>query len=98
MLLIQLLANMSQGVDDVMSIAYDWITRVLYFATSDEFQTLTIWSLPLDNPLFQSINTRIDLSNDSYIFMTIAPFTGYANNLIHQCKLLLILSTGICTG
>ena len=75
----QVLANLSQGMDDVMSVAYDWITRVLYFATSDEFQTLTILSLPLDNPLFQSIDTGIDLSNDSNVFMTIAPFTGYAN-------------------
>lgn len=82
-LFIQVLANMLQGVDDVMSIAYDWITRVLYFATSDEFQTLTILSLPLDNPLFQSIDTGIVLSNDSNIFMTIAPFTGYAT-LSHE--------------
>ena len=79
MLFVQVLANMSQGVDDVMSVTYDWITRVLYFATSNEFQTLTILNLPLDNPLFQSINTGIDLSNDSNVFMTIAPFTGYAN-------------------
>ena len=69
---------MPQGVGDVMSIAYDWITRVLYFATSNETQMITIWSLPLDNPLFEPVHAGDIVSNDSNIFMTIAPFTGYA--------------------
>ena len=72
---------MPQGVDDVISVTYDWITRVLYFATSDETQTLNIWSLPLDNPLFQSVYTGDVISSDSNVFMTVAPFTGYANDL-----------------
>ena len=72
---------MPQGVDDVISVTYDWITRVLYFATSDETQTLNIWSLPLDNPLFQSVYTGDVISSDSNVFMTVAPFTGYANGL-----------------
>ena len=69
---------MPQGVDDVVSITYDWITRVLYFATSNETQTLTIWSLPLDNPLFELVHAEDVVSNGSNVFMTVAPFTGYA--------------------
>ena len=69
---------MSQGAGDVMSIAYDWITRVLYFAMSDQNQALKVWSLPLDNPVFESIDTGVILLNDATVFMTIAPFAGYA--------------------
>ena len=67
---------MLQGVDNVLGIAYDWVTRMLYFATSDEDQMLTIWSFSLDNPLFEPVYTGVALSTDSNIFMTIAPFTG----------------------
>lgn len=93
---------MPQGVDDVISIVYDWITRVLYFVMSDSSQILSLWSLPLDNPVFESVYTEVVFSNDSNIFMTIAPFTGYADDL---CILPLptyydfvLQSTGVCTG
>ena len=73
---------MSQGMDDIRSITYDWIARVLYFAMSDANQTLNIWSLPVDNPLFQFVhNATVLSSNDSGITMTTVPFTKYANSL-----------------
>ena len=78
---IQLLANMSEGIDNVMEITFDWITRTLYFATSNATQNLMIWSLPLDNPLFEPVCTVDITLNDSKIFMTVSPFTGYANGL-----------------
>lgn len=78
---------MSQGVDDVMSIAYDWVARVLYFVVTDENQMLNIWSLPLDNPLFEVVYSGLVLSNDSNIFMTIAPFTRYSNDHNSYCNI-----------
>ena len=78
---IQLLANMSEGVDNVMDITFDWITRTLYFATSNATQILMIWGLPLDNPLLEPVCTVDVILNDSKIFMTVSPFTGYASGL-----------------
>jgi len=89
----------AQNMDDVLSIKYDWITRVLYFAMHSKNQTLKIWSLPLDNPLLVSVyaGTAV-LSNDSDIVMTIAPFAGYANNLDISYCIIVLLCIDNCTG
>ena len=85
--------------DDVLSITYDWITRVLYFAMRSENQTLNILSLPLDNPMLESVYTGDTiLSNNSDVIMTVAPFIGYANSLYIPTLAIVLYSIDNCTG
>ena len=91
---------MSQSHGDILEITYDWITRVLYLAVStvmvestNNTRFLTIWSLPVDNPVFRMIpmDKRNVLSDDTKIVMTIAPRIGYIYIYIY------ILCVSLCT-
>ena len=75
---------------DVLAITYDWITRVFYLSvsmvmmeSSNSERVLTIWSLPLDNPVFKIKYSGNILSKDTKIVMTVAPRIGYVH--IHMC-------------
>ena len=75
---------MSQSHGDILEMTYDWITRVLYLSVStvmvestNNSRFLTIWSLPVDNPVFRMIHGGNVLSDDTKIVMTIAPRIGY---------------------
>ena len=84
---LQELAGMSQSHGDILEMTYDWITRVLYLSVSmvmventnsNSSRFLTIWSLPVDNPVFRMIyKGNNTLSDDTKIVMTISPRTGY---------------------
>ena len=63
------------GEDNVVDITFNWVTRLLYLVVNDN-GTFSIWSLPIDNPVFDVVYTVGSLSNDSVVSITIAPFTG----------------------
>ncbi|XP_065906520.1 proto-oncogene tyrosine-protein kinase ROS-like isoform X3 [Dysidea avara] len=71
----RLIANTMIGEDNVVDITFNWVTRVLYLAVNDN-GTFSIWSLPIDNSVFDVVYTVGSLSNDSVVSITIAPFTG----------------------
>ena len=84
---LQELAGMSQSHGDILEMTYNWITRVLYLSVSmviventnsNSSRFFTIWSLPVDNPVFRMIYTGNNtLSDDTKIVMTISPRIGY---------------------
>ena len=100
---------MPQSYGDILDITYDWITRVLYLSvsmvmieTSNSDRYLTIWSLPVDNPVFKIVYSSNVLFNDSKIVTTVAPRIGY---VVCVCVVLTCMScvcvlcpAGNCTG
>ena len=92
---------MSQSHGDILEMTYDWITRVLYLSVStvmvestNNSRFLTIWSLPVDNPVFRMIHRGNVLSDDTKIVMTIAPRIGY---VVCVCACAHVYCTRACT-
>jgi len=63
------------GEESIVDITFDWITRILYLAVKDN-GVFSIWSLPIDNPVFDLIYTAEVLSNNSVVSTAVAPFKG----------------------
>ena len=83
---------MPQSYSDIVEMTYDWITRVLYLTasmvmveSSDTSGILTIWSLPLDNPVFEMVYKGDVLSTDTKVVMTIAPRIGCVDASVYMC-------------